>query len=314
MGWREVLKNNKLTGYYYRKLSEMYYIRGYKHINRGYIEKKLKANAFSGVVDKRCGTEQIIISLTSFPARIHEIKYTLHSLFCQTLPITAVVLCLSREEFPMCERDLPEDLLNLCQYGLEILWIEDNIRSYKKLIPAVQSYPDAIVISADDDLYYPSNWAEILYREHLKYPMDLIAHRAHYIEMDDNGNVLPYKNWNSTVKGEVFSKCRLFPTTGGGCLYPPYSLHEDFAKKDLFLRLSPYGDDIWFWAMVILNGRHIRVPKNNYFQITYVNPINELKGINTLSSVNLGKNYNDYQIANILRYYTKLYELLQEEI
>ncbi len=46
--------------------------------------------------------------------------------------------------------------------GLTIDWCED-IKSYKKLIPTLKKYPDAIIVTADDDLIYDNKWLEQLY-------------------------------------------------------------------------------------------------------------------------------------------------------
>ena len=55
--------------------------------------------------------------------------------------------------FPQREENLPRDLLKLRSFGLTIDWCE-NLRSYKKLIPAIEKYPDDIIVTADDDVFY----------------------------------------------------------------------------------------------------------------------------------------------------------------
>jgi hypothetical protein len=65
----------------------------------------------------------------------------------------------------------------------------------------------------------------------------------------DDGTVI----WiapNSAHKPESY-----FPTGVGGILYPPKCFHKDIADKELFLKLAPNADDIWFWAMACLIGR-----------------------------------------------------------
>lgn len=61
--------------------------------------------------------EKIIVSLTSFPARINIVVKTIKTLLTQTLKPDAVILWLAPEQFPNGEKDLPQELLDLKQYG-----------------------------------------------------------------------------------------------------------------------------------------------------------------------------------------------------
>lgn len=107
----------------------------------------------------------------------------------------------------------------MTQYGLTIKWWKEDIKSYKKLIPALIEYPDDIIVTADDDIYYEKNWLESLYHEYLKSNREtVIATRCHKIRINDN-EILPYKAWDKeTINSQV--SIFNFPTTGGGCLYP----------------------------------------------------------------------------------------------
>ena len=43
------------------------------------------------------------------------------------------------------------------KFGLQIEYYEENIKSYTKLLPSLQKYPDDIIITVDDDAYYLPN-------------------------------------------------------------------------------------------------------------------------------------------------------------
>jgi hypothetical protein len=71
----------------------------------------------------------VIVSLTSFPARIAGVELTIASILRQSVQPEHVVLVVSEEEFP--GRILPERLLRRQGRGLEILWTERNLRIHR---------------------------------------------------------------------------------------------------------------------------------------------------------------------------------------
>ena len=250
----------------------------------------------------------IIVSLTSFPERMYEIHYTLYSLLNQSFKPEKVVLWLAEEQFPNREKDIPEKVLKLRDNGLEIEWCE-NIYSYKKLIPSLEKYPDKIIVTADDDIYYEKNWLEVLVETHKKNPDTIICHRAHKIKMQ-NGKIAPYKKWKKKYKGYKPSYQNFF-TGIGGVLYPANSLYKDVNNKELFVELAPKADDIWFWSMAVLNNTKIMVPKKYIVNLRYLNPERERGLTNeiTLFSSNK-KGGNDVQLANVTEHYPEILNIL----
>ena len=112
-----------------------------------------------------------IISLTSWKARITTVGLTLFSLL-KWCPGFRIVLCLSTEEFPGKEDELPNDLRAMLSAGLlEILWTGKNVKSFKKWIFTAQRYPTIPIISADDDCIYQRNYANELYQAWIKNPL-----------------------------------------------------------------------------------------------------------------------------------------------
>ena len=105
------------------------------------------------LLNKQKRKEEIIVSLTSFPGRIHLVHKTIQTILLQSVKPDLVELWLAKEQFPNYEKDLPNELTNLIQYGLKICWCSDY-RSFKKLVPSLQEHPDAIIVTADDDVYY----------------------------------------------------------------------------------------------------------------------------------------------------------------
>ena len=96
---------------------------------------------------------KLIVSLTSFPARIELVWMTIASLMNQTMKPKKIILWLSEEQF-QTEESIPQTLLALRKRGLEIRFCED-IKPHKKYFHTMQEYPDDIVVTVDDDIFYP---------------------------------------------------------------------------------------------------------------------------------------------------------------
>lgn len=238
----------------------------------------------------------VIISLTSYPARMNSIMYTLRSLMTQTVKPDKIILWLTEGQYPRREADVPLEILNLRKYGLTIGWYERPIRSYTKLIPALQQYPDAIIVTADDDIQYRKDWLEGLYKAYLNEPQMVHCYFSHKISMTDDG-CTPYNEWLD-VKTESTSYDNLLLGVGG-VLYPPHICYTDVCHEDLFMECAPSEDDLWFWAMVVMNNSKIHVIHNeNSATIPVPNVNNEfaLYNENSLgrSDISLQKIINRY--------------------
>ncbi len=206
---------------------------------------------------------KITLSLTSYPKRINIVPNALKTLLKQTLKPDNLVLWLSWEQFPNREDDLPKNLLDLKQYGLTIKWCKD-IRSYKKLIPSLVEYPDDIIITVDDDIYYPFNLVEGLYLSYLKDKTVIHSNRIRRLKIKNGkiSSVNPaYHYWSSFDEPSFLNKI----TGSGGVLYPPHSLSDLAVRDDIFMKLIPTQDDVWFFAMALLNN--VKIKAVSGFQI-----------------------------------------------
>lgn len=207
-----------------------------------------RMNHERGISDKG----EIIVSLTSFPGRIQQVWKTVASLLNQTLPPRKVILYLSQEQFP--DKKLPDSLIRMKKRGLEIFWCED-LKSHKKYYEAFQQFPESVVVTADDDIFYPENFLEQLWEAHKKFPETVICHWSHHILMDKEDHFLPYNMWEDNT-GEQPSYSAL-AVGCSGILYPPYK--QAFEKTELLNadKIREYAiktDDLWLKCMEILSG------------------------------------------------------------
>lgn len=248
--------------------------------------------------------EYIIISLTSYSKRIKHVWRTVFTLLSQSTKPNKVILWLSKEEFSSIS-DLPKNLTKLTKHGLEISFCND-LKSHKKYYYSMKYFPQAIVVTVDDDIYYPSYLLENLYKKHSQYPDAVCCNWAHEIMFDDNGNVDAYENWISAVDGHNNKPSKtLFPVGYGGILYPPRSLDEQVYNKNMIFKYALSTDDIWLKVNELERGtKAIKTDRinTNFFEI-----ISDKK--TSLYKENLGENgANNQAIILLNKYFKKNYE------
>lgn len=279
-----------------------------KTIDKPATDRAIDAYKENGTTGDENG---VIISLTSFPQRMYEIHYTLYSLLTQTIKPAKVILWLGREQFPNLEKDIPEKVLKLKENGLTIGWT-NNMYSYTKLIPALKEFQNNTIVTADDDIYYEKDWLEKLLNGAKEHPECIVCHRAHLIKLTKEG-VAPYKKWKKKISSKKPSYLN-FLTGVGGVLYPPNVLYKDILNEQLFTELAPKADDVWFWAMSVLNKTKTFVIKNRIKELTYVNPERERGLTNELTLFSFNKKGgNDVQIDKVLEHYPSIVEILKSK-
>lgn len=254
-----------------------------------------------GVSEELRDGQQIIVSLTTYSRRIHQVNIVVESLLEQTLKPNSIVLWLDKTEFNGLE-DLPLNLLKLVNRGLSIEFC-DNLRSYKKLIPALEKYPQAIIITADDDILYPTDFVERLYKAYKKDPRKVHYYRGHRMLMAD-GSLLPYRNWELEASQMGVSMMN-FPTGVGGALYTSELLDDEVMNVDAFMKLAPTADDVWFKAMSLKKGIScsqvdLECPFREKF--IFLDAMDDMG----LANVNLVQNKNDEQIVAVFDRYKLL--------
>lgn len=259
-----------------------------------------------GLSDENYGKE-LIVTVTSYPARIKYVSKAVRSIMTQRTKPNRIVLWLANENFTNKEKDLPLELLKLKKYGLEIRWCED-VKSYKKLIPALREFDDAIFITVDDDTYYRSTMIEQLIESYKKDSSIIWAHRITKIVIED-GDYRAIAGGRETWDAPTY----LHKLTGaGGVLYPGNVFYKDILNEQIFRDVCTTNDDIWFWLMAVLNGtKTAQVAGSKSTMLLYVG--NSQKG-ETLCKINDGKDnlfWRDFR--NMLLRYPEVDAILRKE-
>lgn len=250
-----------------------------------------------GIQSQRYPEGELIISLTSYGNKLQLLYLTIESLLQQTVKPNRIILWLDETKYNSYE-SIPITLHEQEKRGLEIRLCED-VKSYTKLIPALINFPDSVIISADDDVIYPIDFVERLFRNYQKDTSKIYFYRGHYVLFEKNGNPKPYLNWvKHGAKGcDIYN----FPTGVSGIIYPPHCYHEDMTNKDIFLKLCPSADDVWFKAMTMIKGTLCEKIDTPNFDKLFV-PI-DIDEESSLQSINVLNGGNDKQIKQVFERY-----------
>ena len=208
----------------------------------------------------------LIVSLTSYPPRFPVLLNTVKSLLDQTVKPDRLILWIATQD-----RDLlPAAVSRLQHHGLEILCCDD-LRSFKKIIPVLEQWPDSFVLTADDDLYYPQDWLQTIVEGYSPAQPAIVCRRAHLPTRTADGRLAAYGKWEHEIdmRDQPTPREALFPTGIGGVLYYPGSLAPEATNRQAFLALCPGADDVWLYWMGRMAGSRYRQVGGPFQQISW---------------------------------------------
>lgn len=234
----------------------------------------------------------LVVSLTSYPPRYTMLAKTLKSLLMQNVKPDHLILWLAVGT----ESSLPDDVLALQANGLEIRYC-DELWSYKKIIPALETFPEAYIVTADDDLYYDKKWLKTIVQGVDSEKPVIVCRRAHRPVLR-KGELAPYGDWeHDVVTSGAIDDC-IFPTSGAGALYPPGSLSLEVFDRDVFMSVCRFADDVWLFVMALRRGSKFRQVGGGFAQIAW-----DSAPSTSLLHHNITGGGNDRQLAAVLEHY-----------
>lgn len=284
--FRKLLKNIK------RKVNKMDRDFKYNHAAKKITKKKLAYG-----LNKSRRDENVVVSLTSYGKRFDSVYLTIRSIFNQTYKADKVILYIASNDVAR----IPSKLEDLKNYGLEIRSENTDLKPHNKYFYAIHDFPNALIVTIDDDMLYPSDLLENLVKMHQMYPKSVIASRVHEILVDKNNELLPYRKWGWEIDAIPDDPSFKYLATGvGGVLYPPNSLAPELLNKDLIQMLALKADDLWLKAAELKANTPVKMAAGYMWKRTYEEPYAES---NALSNSNVKDDKNDEIIKNILDYY-----------
>lgn len=234
-----------------------------------------------------------IVSLTSWKPRFPIIIDALNSILSGDIIPDRIVLVITKNELDYLPVEIKELEKNK---KIEILESKD-IGSHKKLIPVMIKYPDADIITIDDDWIYGSSFVSNLIEKHKQYPNVILCNWCLRIKLNEDGNLMPYNYWHKNIQ-DGYSDIDLFPMSGAGALWPAHCF--DISKPDLNeLYKCPNADDIYNKVLMIRNN----INAKKIFCDCHPNPSHyDIISSTALANINVSNFKNNTYIHNFPEY------------
>ena len=244
---------------------------------------------------------KIIVSMTSYPARIDTVHLAIRSLLAQkTLP-DKIVLWLCKADFPNREADFPQSLLDVLWHDVEVRWVDTDLKPHKKYFWALQEFSEDYVITTDDDLLYRNTMISDLLAAHAEHPDAIAAVRTHLIMFNEDGTRTPYEQWiyeapHYYPKLIGVPSMRIFATNGAGTLYPPHLMPAATFDVQEIEKTCLTADDLWLKVMQVKAGMPVVAATGDQL----LNYIPGTQGEEALCHRNTESGVNNIVLATIL--------------
>ena len=195
---------------------------------------------------------RIIVSMTSYPARIKNVPISVFALVKrQTLPPDDIHLWLATPQFPNKEADLPNELVLEARAGIvKIHWLEKDTYCHKRHEIFKYTKDDDCVFLFDDDVIYDSRLIETVMRDHKRFPNAIIDYEW-YAEHQYKGKRILYNNATDYSMPSVNIRwCgqSMIPSN----VYPKECLNDDI--QSIRDEICPVCDESWFTPWLVANN------------------------------------------------------------
>lgn len=240
---------------------------------------------------------QVVVSLTTYPKRFPYIEMCLKSIVLQNSKPDRIIIYLGSDSVGV---ELPYQMKQFESYGVEFRYDEkENLRSHKKYFYVMQEFPDAVVVTADDDIIYPVDWLESLLRSYENYPDCISARRVHKVVRNKSGILKEYNHWRDQYRNALTPTHSIIATGNAGILYPPHAIDNRAFNVTNIKKYCFAADDIWLKCMALLKGtKYVWVP-NDEVDLPEVSGGKET----ALSKDNVVENQNDRYLKLVMEQY-----------
>lgn len=230
--------------------------------------------------------KKVIISMTTIPCRQERLKANINSILEQSYIFDKLIINvddnLSNEEY--------EFYNNFSEIDKRIVINKSDAkwRSCNKLLPTLKLYPDEVIITCDDDIYYPIDCFKELIDQYNKTPDCIIAHEVNPIIINNDFTYVDvFNGYDIKLKqkeyGKYLSNC---------CLFPPHVFDNTdlFDYEKMMECTNGTHDELWFWVNSMLNSiqciglnyvhsfgpEHLKEYTENEYALHHINSQNDV--------------------------------------
>lgn len=227
----------------------------------------------------------ISVNLTTTSSRLELCAATIWSLIHQSWLPDKINLWISHDAF-MADSgiDVIPDWVVEINNIKNILLIQfvSNTGPYRKIFPALENANnDDILIYADDDVIYGSEWLkELLHEFYKKNGMYAIASRVKCIEKNLFGINKSYNMYDICTKNQIIHSDYII-TGVGGCVITKSMIKDEFIYNKDYLDVAAKTDDLWISKILILSNtaviscpaalRHVQEIQHYNFALSQTN-------------------------------------------
>lgn len=250
-----------------------------------------------------------IVSMTTIPSRKKRLEDNIKSILNQSWQgfdkyCINIDDNLSKEDYEFY------DNLKQLDNRIEINVCDHKWRSCNKLLPIIKKYPEAVVITVDDDFDYPKDCLLKLVQVHQKNLDCIVSHETNPIIVKDGKfcgfiNGLDVKLLQKDY-AKYLSNCCLFPSH-------VFDNTDVFDYDKMMECTNGCHDELWFWVNSTINGVHVIGLNYVYTFDEYVMSDTYTDGYR-LCDINANvDNINHYNEKLIEMYGNKLNEVVGKE-
>ena len=199
---------------------------------------------------------KVIVSMATIPSRKQRLLENIPSLINQRYNFDYLIINvldnLSDDDY-----NFYNDIKSL-DNRIIINKVEDKWKSCNKLLPSIKHFPDDVIITVDDDIYYPNECIGTLMKQYLITPDCIIAQETNPVIIE-NGKIKFVNRVDVKLMQKSWSKY-----LSGCCLFPPHVFDgTDVFNWDKMMEITNgTHDELWFWVNSTLKG--VRVVGLNY--------------------------------------------------
>lgn len=246
--------------------------------------------------------KNLTVSLTTHGERVGIMApYAIYGILEQSLLPNRIVLNINQDKWS--EDNLPELIKKLMIAGLEVNFCED-VGPHTKYLPALEKYPEDIIVTIDDDVYYDKDMLKaMLQAAEATDFKQVICNDCVCVERDVDGNILPYSKWKP-YSGPTNKE--LIPLGFRGVLYPPHIFSSEIFNKEVYRSICKSADDIWFGLTELREHIAVTCTNSPERQIRDIDRLNEYfaEGSDALHFINNESGRNDVQSKAVVEYYS----------